>query len=191
MKMPVALSVVSHLVCVLGAHGAEPPSRVTSQPHPVAKLDLAKQSFVNPYVKDGFACGNKEVMVGIHMKEHKVICASLNFGYRVLETIRDPKKGTQVSSNPSMHGCPANYFIQKLISVNELNDRNEELVCVSLENKNDTALAAPTCEHDGRGPDDRGTQSSIYGLTPTMHSCRDDFAMRGIHQRDNDLYCCR
>jgi hypothetical protein len=151
----------------------------------LAAPTLAKSAFVHHYVKDGYSCGLSKVMVGIHITKQKVTCARLNYDYKVANRIVDKYRGTQVSSNPSMHGCPANYLIQAL----QRYGLDEDLTCISLKNNLGQALEFTSALHDGRGPNDNGTQSTIYGLTPTMHVCPRDYAMRGIHQSQNDLYC--
>jgi hypothetical protein len=156
-------------------------------------LRLPPDTFVHHHVVNAdiasgrYACANDEVMVGFHRNEGKVICASLNHGFRIARTIQDPERGTKVSSNPVMHGCPPNFFIQKM----EVIGRDETLTCVSLATKDGLPLVAEGCLHDGRGKLNDGTNSTIYELSPTMHSCPKSYAMRGIHQADNDFYCCK
>jgi len=76
-----------------------------------------------------------------------------------------------VDSNPQLHGCPPNFFVQ-------------------LETADNQALIYSSTFHDGRGPDDNGTKSTTeYGLSPEMHVCRRGFAMAGIHESQNDLWC--
>lgn len=179
------------VICVMGVPLLYAESSETiSGKQKTQALRLNKGTFVNPYVIEGFECKDDEVMVGVHIKKKKAICASLNFNYRVSNRTIDDKNVTQVSSNPKMHGCARNFFIQGLKEVGFLGDKKEKLVCVSLETENGIALEAPSCVHDGRGPYDKGTQSDIYGLTPTMHACPKNSAMNGIHQSQNDLHCC-
>jgi hypothetical protein len=148
-------------------------------------VELADGAFIHHYVKDGRSCASSEVMIGIHIDKYKVTCAKLNYGYRVHNRYIDKTGGTQISSNPSMHGCAPNYVIQAL----KRYGNDEDLTCVSLVNTAGQALQLPLGLHDGRGPNNNGTQSTIYGLTPTMHVCPHHYAMRGIHQHLNDLYC--
>jgi hypothetical protein len=125
-------------------------------------------------------------MVGIHFAQGKAVCAQLNFGYRVASTIVDPSGigSTQVSSNPSMHGCPTNYLVQGV------DLQSEFLTCVSLRDSAGNSLDLTRFVHDGRGPSDDGTQSTIYGISnPKMHACGPDLAMKGVHRIQNDLYC--
>src|SRR5512143_4044335 len=90
---------------------------------------ITEGAFVHLHVVDGFACPVDEVMIGIHVDLAKVICASLNFGYRTATTAADPARGTEVSSSPSMHGCAKDFFIQKI------DPSVDELTCVSLQTK--------------------------------------------------------
>lgn len=154
-----------------------------------AAVDLAKGAFVHHYVRDGFSCGANEVMVGIHINKSKVTCAQLNYDYKIANRIIDKPRGTQVSSNPSMHGCPPSYLIQAIRRTGFGEGSDEELSCVSLKNNVGQALELTEKLHDGRGRNDNGTQSTIYNLTPTMHVCPRDYAMQGIHGAQNDLYC--
>ena len=146
-------------------------------------VDVANGAFVHHYVRAGFVCGPDEVMVGIHIDHTQVvICARLNFGYKVANRITDRPHGTQVSDNPPMHGCPRDYLIQGL----ELTGGSESLTCVSLMNAAGQALVLTNELRDGHG----ATTSDIYGFNnPTMHACPRSYAMRGIHQDRNDLYC--
>lgn len=152
---------------------------------PASAAVVANGAFVHHHVTSGLNCGAEEVMVGVHLAQNKVICAALNFDYKVGTRITDPVHGTQVSSNPVMHGCPPDFLIQGMKDFGGA----EELTCVSLRNNQGQALTLTRGVHDGRGPNDNGTQSTIYGLTPTMHVCGTDLAMRGIHQSQNDLFC--
>ena len=131
-------------------------------------------------------CGPNEVMIGVHINKGKLTCAQLNFGYQIANRIIDPVDHTQVSSNPSMHGCPPDYLIQAL---SIFSGDTEELTCVSLRDSAGQALSLPNGVHDGRGPDDDGTQSTIYGIKTKMHVCGVNLAMRGIHRTQNDLFC--
>lgn len=67
---------------------------------------------------------------------------------------------------------------------------DEELRCVSLQTADNVALTYSRTLHDGRGPRDNGTKSTTeYGISPEMHVCPNGFAMAGIHQSQNDLWC--
>lgn len=150
-----------------------------------AAPEVANGAFVHHYVIDGRSCGGpNDVMVGIHIDKNKVTCAQLNHGYRIANKYTDKGPGTRVSSDPTMHGCAPNYLIQGLKG-----GGSYDLTCVSLKNNVGQALVLPRRLHDGRGPNNNGTQSTIYNLTPTMHVCPRDYAMQGIHQDQNDLYC--
>jgi hypothetical protein len=187
-----ALAVLVTAVSATAAFATVGPIRGTSTPIAVrlaAPIDIASGAFVQQYVRAGFACNTGEVMVGIHINQQKVTCARLNYGYRIANTIVDPVHGTQVPpfDNPYMHGCPPNYVVQSLQHVGVF---DEILTCVSLENNIGQALLLPNAYVDGPGPTDNGTQSTIYGLnSPIMHVCEPDYAMAGIHQANNDLYC--
>jgi hypothetical protein len=150
--------------------------------------ELPEDAFVHHYVRSGLSCPDDQVMVGVHIVKREVICAGLNHGYRVANRDTDPVRGNDVSDNPSMHGCLPDYFIQGLVK----HGRDEELRCVSLEDPAGEALVQSDWRHDGRGPDNDGTQSTDeYGpdFTPRMHVCPRPYAMQGIHQAQNDLYC--
>jgi hypothetical protein len=78
-------------------------------------LVVAQNAFVALHVTPQgglLGCGSNEVMIGIHLAQGRVICAALNLGYKVQVRYTDPSQGTHVGSNPVMHGCPQNFFIQ-------------------------------------------------------------------------------
>lgn len=158
-------------------------------------LQLAPDAFVAPHVINGFRCAANEVMIGSHWgSQQKSICAVLNHGYKVLSQVIDPacplapRPCTKVGSNPQVHGCPRDYFIQGYNRVGPGDD--EELVCVSLQTADNQALTYSRSYQDGRGPNDNGTKSTTeYGLSPEMHVCQKGYAMAGIHQSQNDLWC--
>ena len=157
---------------------------------PASAVTMAQGTFVQPYVRSGFSCPSTQVMLGIHVNKQKVICAVLNYGYRIQNRYTDYARGTQVSSNPSMHGCAQNYVIQAVSGISPFSTaKDEDLTCVSLQTSSGQPLAFTNSVHDGRGPSDNGTQSTIYGLSPTMHVCPRNFAMQGIQQAQNDLFC--
>jgi hypothetical protein len=154
-------------------------------------ITLSSDTFVDLHVSDGLACSANQVMIGIHIGKGKVACASLNFGDRVAETYKDvggSDTGTQVSDNPPMHGCAPNFFVQRVDRTGP--GENEDLTCVALQTITGVALKPSSCVHDGRGANNDGTQSTIYGLSPKMHACPMNMAMNGIHQTKNDLNCC-
>jgi hypothetical protein len=155
---------------------------------PAAAVAISPNAFVSLHVvstpNPTLNCASNEVMIGIHFAQGKATCAQLNFGYRVASTIIDPSGfgSTQVSSNPSMHGCPTSYLIQGI------NLQSEYLTCVSLRDSVGNALDLTAFVHDGRGND--GTQSTIYGINnPRMHVCGVNLAMKGVHRSQNDLFC--
>jgi hypothetical protein len=135
---------------------------------PAAAVAISPNAFVALHVVSTsnatLNCASNEVMVGVHLGQGKAICAQLNFGYRVGSTIIDPEfPATQVSSGPSMHGCPTSFLIQGI------NLQNELLVCVSLRDSVGNALDLTRFVHDGRGPSDDGTspQSTVSVLECT------------------------
>jgi hypothetical protein len=153
-----------------------------------APIDIATGALVQQYVRSGFICGTNEVMVGIHLTQQKVICARLNYGYRIANAYVDPVHGTQVPpfNNPYMHGCAPNYVVQALRRVGA----DEELTCVSLQNNIGQALLLPNAYVDGRGSSNGSQSDRIDGLNnPKMRVCQRDYAMAGIHEAMNDLYC--
>lgn len=182
-------------VAALGAGCAAP--AVDGEDEPVTEageaLLIAPGSFVFHHLVNGLTCASNEVMVGIHMTQGKAICAQLNNGYQVGTAFYDhyayfdsPGPNTQVSSSPSMHGCPTNYFIQGVQSFYG----GEILRCVPLRTANGEALFYGKTLHDGRGPGDNGTQSiPTYNISPNMHSCPPSYAMVGLHVAQNDLFC--
>lgn len=144
---------------------------------------IASNAFVAHHKTDSLHCASNEVMVGIHLAQGKSICAALNFGYRVQVSVIDNAKGTQVG-NPAMHGCPANFFVQGVDLVGPGQD--EVLTCVALQTAGSIALTYSSTLQDNHG----ATQSNIYGITnPKMHACPANFAMVGIHEEQNNLFC--
>jgi hypothetical protein len=154
-----------------------------------AALHVDPNAFVGQHEVAGFACPAGEVMVGIHYNGYYVTCARLN-GYRIASTIQDNNYATQVDQNgdyPSMHGCPAGYFLQSL------NQYDGNFVCVSLADSSGRAVTYDGCYRDGPGAHDSGTQSGPeYGLSRPygMHVCPHGNAMVGLHVTLNDLWCC-
>jgi hypothetical protein len=133
----------------------------------------------------GLHLSTHQVMIGIHVAQAQVICASLNFNDGVTETYVDPAHGNQVPSDPPMHGCHSNFFIQAFLEQGPGLD--EALTCVGLQDQNRRPLSASQCTADDNG----ATQSTIYGFDqPKMHACPPNYAMVGIQQRRNELYCC-
>ncbi|MCG7964480.1 MAG: hypothetical protein N0E54_17395 [Candidatus Thiodiazotropha taylori] len=135
-------------------------------------------------------CNENEVVVGIHWSDRMATCARLGHGYKVgfgvtVETYPQSSiKANQVSNNPTMLGCPDGYLIQEIRTPTEF-------VCVPLLDSSDKALTYSKCNHDGRGANNDGTQSDIYGInSPRMHACPKDNAIRGWHNNQNDLFCC-
>jgi hypothetical protein len=146
-----------------------------------ADVTLAPGAFVAIHETNGLNCAFNEVMIGIHFAQTKSICAGLNFGYRVQTTVTDPPQGTQVG-DPAMHGCPNNYFIQGVAPTGD----DESLTCVALQTSSSVALTYSGTSMDSNGK----TQSDIYNITkPKMHACPVNFAMVGIQQDRNDLFC--
>jgi hypothetical protein len=171
MKIKLLLSAAISAALVLPA---------TALADPLVRVDW----YSAPYVRPGFYCAQDEVMLGIHLNQQKVICASLNYGYRIANRYIDTPGETEVPGN--MHGCKPNYVIQGLTRYG----LDEALLCVSLKDVLGRTLGLPIGYVDGRGPDDNGTQSTIYGLdSPKMHVCGTQYAMAGIQQAANDLYC--
>ena len=129
------------------------------------------------------ACGFNEVMIGIHVEREQVTCAALNFGYKIQSRVIDAPHTTQVGNNPRMHGCPQNFFIQSMI----LEGDDEELSCVSLQTADNIALTYSSTYQDGNSPPT--ASQGTYNILPNMHVCRPSFAMVGIHQDRNNLFC--
>jgi len=79
-----------------------------------------------------------------------VICAGLNFGYKIQVRVSDPPSpfGTRVGSNPVMHGCPTNFFIQGVNLIGPGQD--ESLDCVSLQTADNIALTYNSTYQEGR-----------------------------------------
>jgi hypothetical protein len=151
-----------------------------SSADPLVRVDW----FSAPYVRSGFYCAQDEVMLGIHINQQKVICASLNYGYRIANRYYDAPWHTEVPGN--MHGCMPDYVIQGLSRYGS----NEYLLCASLKDAGGRPLHFAFSYVDGPGPDNNGTQSTIYGLdSPKMHVCPTQYAMAGIQVANNDLYC--
>ncbi len=124
------------------------------------------------------------VVVGVHAGWPGVICAKLNFGYRVRDRYTD--RYTQVSSGPAMHGCAPNYFIERIF----LGSSGGEYTCVSLETSDGEALTYSGTLHDGRGSTVTASVPT-YGISPNMHVCPVGFAVVGFHRAENDLYCAK
>jgi hypothetical protein len=167
---------------------------------PAAAVPLPANMFINlhvisatssPPLSPKLICPRNEVMIGIHFEAKKAICAQLNHGYRIYNHayIDTPRLGTQVSQNPSMHGCTSSWFIQ---GIGGISLGNQSLTCVKLVDSQGFLVSGLTqAVHDGRGDGNNGTQSTIYsnGLRPIMHVCPRNYAMRGVHKEKNDLYC--
>lgn len=153
-------------------------------------LVVAQNAFVALHVTPAGAplrCASNEVMIGIHLAQGRVICAALNFGYKVQIRYTDPPapNGTRVGSNPVMHGCAPNFFIQ---AVNLMGPgQDESLDCVSLETADNVALTYSSTYQDGNSPPTASV--ATYGLSPNMHVCKPNNAMVGIHQSQNNLFC--
>jgi len=153
-------------------------------------LVVAHNSFVALHVTPQGAllrCASNEVMIGIHLAQGRVICAALNFGYKVQSRYTDPPApdGTRVGSNPVMHGCAPNYFIQAVTQMGP--GRAESLDCVSLQTANNVALTYSSTYQDGSSPPTASVPT--YNISPNMHVCKSNFAMVGIHQAQNNLFC--
>jgi hypothetical protein len=153
-----------------------------------ATIYVQPGAFVHHYTRSGLTCNDNEVLIGVHINQSKSVCARLNYGYNVASRYVDPTHGTQVPGwDPIMHGCAPNYVAQGL---QLWGWADEEITCVSLQDNLGRALAISAELVDGFGRHNNGTQSSIYGLTrPTMHVCPRNYAMAGIHQSNNDLFC--
>ncbi len=149
-------------------------------------LILARSSFAHHYVTSGHGCRKNEVMVGIHERDHKSICAVPTGRLRVIRRKQDTRKiATQVSHSPSMHGCPDGYFIQGIWASGKYS-----YWCAALGDRAGKPYVYTECIHQGR--DSKKTQSDIYGfLNPKMHACPIGWAMVGWHMKKNHLYCCR
>ncbi len=143
-------------------------------------------TFIHHHVVSGFNCGPHEVMIGIHEGTSKVICAELNFNYRIADRYADPPGGIKVSFSPAMHGCAPNYFIQGITHYAS----GEFLECVSLETPDGVGLTYSGTLHDGRGSTVIASVPT-YNLSPNMHVCPANFAMAGFHKAANDLYCAK
>jgi hypothetical protein len=154
-------------------------------------LVVAPGAFVSPVENaqgSALACGPQQVMLGIHLAQGRVICASLNFGYKVLARYNDPAapQGTQVGANPAMHGCRRPFFIQAVNLTGPGQD--ETLDCVSLETADNIALDYSSIYQDGDSPPT--ASKDVYNINnPNMHVCKATFAMVGIHRSQNNLFC--
>jgi hypothetical protein len=136
---------------------------------------------LNPAVA-GIQCARGEVMIGIHLGQRKMICAGFTFPFEIFDTLTDPPRGHTVGASPEMHGCPAGYFIQGIVQTGD----DEFLNCVAIA-VNGFGQTFPTELREDR---DGGTASvATYGISPNMHVCPRGFAMIGIQQDDNALYC--
>ncbi len=156
---------------------------------PRRDLPPCSGNFCQIHQVNSLVCGTNEVMVGIHIGQAKALCAGLTNNYSVSNSLTDPgPNGHQVSSGPSMHGCPDGYFIQGVTVTGGLFAApNEILKCVAFKNPSGTLATSGSCVRDNDG----ATQSTVYGFNnPTMHACPSGTAMVGIHQKRNDLYCC-
>lgn len=165
-----------------GSDGDEAQSTATED------LVVAPGAFVALHVSPQgglLKCGANEVMIGIHLAQGRVICAALNFGYKVQVRVTDPVHGTQVGSSPTMHGCPTNFFVQ---AVNLMGPgQDESLDCVSLETADNIALTYSSTYQDRNSPPTGSLPT--YNISPNMHVCKPNFAMVGIHQSQNNLFC--
>ncbi len=90
------------------------------------EVTIPPGAFINHHVVSGFNCGPLEVMIGIHEGASKVICAELNFNYRIDDRYSDDN--TPVSFSPAMHGCAPSYFIQ---GIHHYRGYSERLDCVA------------------------------------------------------------
>ncbi|HEX3478792.1 MAG TPA: hypothetical protein VHT91_27410 [Kofleriaceae bacterium] len=153
-------------------------------------LVVAPNAFVALHVTPAGAplsCASNEVMIGIHLAQGRVICAALNFGYKVQLRYTDPPapNGTSVGSSPVMHGCAPNFFIQAVHLMGPGQD--ESLDCVALETADNVALTYSSTYQDRNSPPTASV--ATYNISPNMHVCRPNFAMVGIHQSQNNLFC--
>ena len=135
------------------------------------------------------ACKTNEIVVGVHFNDRKLICAKLKTGWTTISSFFDTwEEKTSVSSNPSMHGCADGAFIR---AIGILGANSEHLECVYLKGPNGSIYYSSNHVHDGKGPNDNGSQSNnVYNLSnPVMHVCPKGYGMVGVHRSYNDLYC--
>jgi hypothetical protein len=130
----------------------------------------------------GIQCAPWEVMIGIHLEQRRAICASILSFYHIFNTLTDPPNGTVVGQMPQMHGCPPGYFIQGVIPVGE----DEYLSCAAL-SIDGVVQAFPT--QLAMNKDGGNASVPTYGISPNMHVCPPGFAMMGIQQAQNALFC--
>jgi hypothetical protein len=147
----------------------------------------------NPIGYYGFwyKCADNEVMVGIHMSQGYVTCASLN-GVTLSSRFVDFAGTTAVPWNynptaPYMHGCPPYTWMQGFLKEGS----REDILCVGLKNGSGVAQQASNQYVDYNGG--YGSQST-YNISPNMHVCKPGpaggvYGMVGIHQARNDLFC--
>jgi hypothetical protein len=139
------------------------------------------------HVTQSLSCASSEVMIGIHLGLGRVICGTLNPGYSVLARLTDPPapNGTRVGSSPVMHGCPTNYFVRSLLPTGP--GENEALDCVLVANDSGAAVTYNSTYQDRNSPPTASIPT--YDLVPNMHVCKPGFAMVGIQQSQNNLFC--
>jgi len=156
---------------------------------PKHDLPPCSGNFCQIHQVGSLVCGANEVMIGIHIGQGKALCAGLTNNDSVSNSLTDAgPNGHQVSSDPSMHGCPTGYFIQGVTVTTGLFAANNEILkCVAFKSPNGSLVSSGSCVRNNAG----ATQSTVYGFdNPSMHACPSGTAMVGIHQKRNDLYCC-